>query len=136
MVRVGIVGFGFMGQTHWRCYEKLGGKAQVVAIADENAKRAAGDTSGTWGNLGDGAQQINLSGVAATTDWRELIAMKEVDAVDVCIPTPFHKEIVTASLAAGKHVLCEKPLTRTLVDAQAVGKAAASAKSFLMPAMS
>ena len=47
MVRVGIVGFGFMGQTHWRCYEKLGGKAQVVAIADENAKRAAGDTSGT-----------------------------------------------------------------------------------------
>jgi predicted dehydrogenase len=105
MVRVGIVGFGFMGQTHWRCYEKLRDNARVTAIADVNPRRAAGDTSGTWGNLGDGAEQVDVSSVATTTDWRALVAMEHVDVVDVCVPTPLHAEIVTASLAAGKHVL-------------------------------
>ena len=47
MVRVGIIGFGFMGQTHWRCYQELRKKAQVVAVADQNSERASGNTSGT-----------------------------------------------------------------------------------------
>ena len=135
MVRVGIIGFGFMGQTHWRCYNKLGDKARVVAVADENAARAAGDISGTWGNLGDGAGPVDFSSIATTTDWRELLSMSDVDAVDVCIPTPYHAEVVIAALLAGKHVLCEKPLAGWVRDAQAISRAAAGAKTFLMPAM-
>ena len=135
MIRVGIIGFGFMGQTHWRCYSKLCDEARVVAIADQNPSRAKGDVSGTWGNLGDGAESVDFSAVATTTDWRELISMGNVDAVDVCVPTPYHVEVVEAALSAGKYVLCEKPLARTLRDAQVIARAAESAKTFLMPAM-
>jgi predicted dehydrogenase len=135
MVRVGIIGFGFMGQTHWHHYRKLGDHAKVVAVADADSRRAHGDTSGTWGNLGEGAQQVDFSDIASTTNWQDVVAMPNVDAVDVCVPTPQHPEIVMAALAAGKHVLCEKPLTRTLVEAQAIADAAKNAKSYLMPAM-
>lgn len=135
MVRVGIIGFGFMGQTHWRCYSKLQDRARVVAVADENVGRAKGDISGTWGNIGDGAHQVDFSTIATTTNWRELIAMSDVDAVDICVPTPFHLEIVEAALGAGKHVLCEKPMARTLADAETMARAAATSRAFLMPAM-
>lgn len=135
MVRVGIVGFGFMGQSHWRCYAALGDRARVVAVADMDAKRARGDIAGTWGNLGDGPQAIDFSQVRGITDWRELIADKDVDVVDICIPTPYHAEIAVAALAAGKHVLCEKPLARTLKQAETIADAARNASAFFMPAM-
>ena len=135
MVRVGIIGFGFMGQMHWSCYAKLAERARVVAVADENIVRTKGDISGSWGNLGDGPQQVDFSAVVGTTSWRELIAMSDVDVVDICVPTPFHLEIVEAALAAGKHVLCEKPMARTSADADAMVRAAAKAKTFMMPAM-
>jgi predicted dehydrogenase len=64
--------------------------------------------------------------IKGTTDWRELIAMAEVDAIDVCLPTPAHVEIVTAALATGKHVICEKPMARTSADARRIADAAAA----------
>jgi predicted dehydrogenase len=69
------------------------------------------------------------------SDYRQLIAMSDVDVVDVCVPTPTHAEIVTAALAAGKHVIGEKPMARTLQQAQQIADAAAKAKGFFMPAM-
>ncbi|MGE3241576.1 MAG: Gfo/Idh/MocA family protein [Pirellulales bacterium] len=135
MIRVGIVGFGFMGQTHWRCYGQLADRAKVVAVADLDLRRARGDISGTWGNLGDGAQSVDFSGVKGTTDWRELVAMSDVDVVDVCVPTPSHPEIAIEALAAGKHVLCEKPLARTVKAAESIAIAAKAARGFMMPAM-
>ena len=122
MIRVGIIGFGFMGQMHWRCYGKLRDQARVVAVADENPDRANGKISGTWGNLGEGPKQVDFSAVATTTNWRDLISMNEVDAVDVCVPTPCHTEVVEAALSAGKHVLCEGPLVRTLREAQVIAR--------------
>src|SRR5690349_20966248 len=135
MARVGIIGFGFMGQTHWRCYEKLRGKAQVVAVADQNPDRASGNTNGSMGKLGGGREPVDVSSVVTTTDWRELLSMSHVDAVDVCVPTPYHAEIVEAALSAGKYVLCEKPLAATVREAQAIERATANATTFLMPAM-
>jgi predicted dehydrogenase len=110
-------------------------RATVVAVADESIARAKGDISGSWGNLGDGPQKVDFSKVAGTTSWRELIAMSDVDVVDICVPTPFHLEIVEAALAAGKHVLCEKPMARTSADAEAMVRAASKAQTFFMPAM-
>jgi predicted dehydrogenase len=135
MVRVGIVGFGFMGQTHWRSYANLGDRAQVVGVADLDPRRARGDISGTWGNLGDGPQDVDFSRVGGTTDWRALVARDDVDVIDICIPTPYHTEIAVAALAAGKHVLCEKPLARTLSQAQTIADAANKSDAFMMPAM-
>ena len=135
MIRIGIIGFGFMGQTHWRCYEKLNSAAKVVAVADIDPRRRAGDITGTWGNLGEGPQKVDFTGVTGVADWRNLISMRDVDIVDVCVPTPLHAEFAQGALAAGKHVMCEKPLARTSEQAQAIANAAARAKGFFMPAM-
>jgi predicted dehydrogenase len=137
MIRVGIIGLGFMGRTHYGIYEK-NPEAQVVAIADSDPKRAAGDLSGGWGNVDTGtsaSDQLPMDRIKGTTDWRELIAMKDVDVVDVCLPTPTHVEIVTAALETGKHVLCEMPMARSSADARTIADAAARATGFFMPAM-
>ena len=136
MIRIGIIGLGFMGKTHYGVYER-NPEAQVVAIADSDPKRAAGDLSGGWGNVETGAksEHLPMDRIKGTTDWRELIAMPDVEVVDVCLPTPTHVEIVTAALAAGKHVVCEKPLARTSADARRIADAAARARGFFMPAM-
>ncbi len=135
MVRVGIVGFGFMGQTHWRSYAKIADAAKVVAIADINPARAAGDTTGTWGNLGDGPAKIDFTGVFSTLDFRELLTRNDVDLIDVCVPTLSHAQIVLPAIAAGKHVMCEKPLSRNLSEATEMAQAAAKSTAFVMPAM-
>ena len=135
MVRVGIIGMGFMGRTHYGVYEQIEG-AQVTAIADSDPKRAKGDLSEGWGNLSTGAvTQLPMDRIRGVTDWRELLAMDDVDVVDVCLPTTTHAEIVPAALASGKHVLCEKPLARTAAEARRIADAAAGAKGLFMPAM-
>lgn len=135
MVRVGIVGFGFMGQTHWRCYGKMPESAKVVAVADTNHARTIGDTTGTWGNMGGGSTRVDFTGVFGTTDYRELLKRSDIDLIDVCVPTPAHAEIVTAAIGAGKHVLCEKPFARTLEDVTRIVALADKAKTSVMPAM-
>ena len=136
MIRIGIIGLGFMGKTHYGVYER-NPEAQVVAIADSDPKRARGDLTGGWGNVktGETSDQLPMDRIRGTTDWRELLAMPEVDVVDICLPTPTHVEIATAALATGKHVLCEKPLARTSAQARQIAEAAARAKGFFMPAM-
>jgi predicted dehydrogenase len=137
MVKVGLIGLGFMGQTHLRCYQKLGnGVAKVVAISDEDARRAKGDLSGTWGNIeGAAANKLSMDGIVGTTDYLSLLAMPEVDAVDVCLPTPLHEKVYSAAIRSGKHVLCEKPFARTLAEAKRIAGVSSTAKGFVMPAM-
>jgi predicted dehydrogenase len=74
--------------------------------------------------------------IRGTTDYRELLSWPEVDAVDVCLPTPTHVVIAPEALAAGKHVVCEKPLARTSADARLIADAAARHPNLVfMPAM-
>lgn len=135
MTRIGIIGLGFMGRVHYDTYSKLP-EARVVAVCDADPKRAAGDLSDTWGNVDKGAtRQLPMDRIKGTTDIKELFANPEVDVIDVCLPTPAHVEIVTAALATGKHVLCEKPLARTSADARTIADAAAKARGLFMPAM-
>ena len=135
MTRIGIIGLGFMGRMHYGAYEKLP-DARVVAVSDENPRRAAGDLSDGWGNVpGADVQRLPMDRIRGTTDWRELIRWDDVDVVNVCVPTPMHVEVATAALAAGKHVLCEKPLARSSADAKKIADAASSARGLFMPAM-
>jgi predicted dehydrogenase len=109
--------------------------ARVVAIATPRLESATAQ-SAAWSNLeGVGKSRLNLDRVKLTTDWRDVLAMRDVDVVDVCSPTPTHLIIVTAALKAGKHVVCEKPVGRTLKETQQIARAAARAKTFFMPAM-
>jgi predicted dehydrogenase len=130
-----MIGMGFMGRIHFEAYAKLP-IANVIAIADSDPRRTAGDLSGVWGNLGDGiSKHLPMDRIRGVSRWADLLAMPEIDVIDVCLPTPQHVEVVVAALAAGKHVICEKPLARSAAQAQHIADAAASAKGMFMPAM-
>ena len=128
MIRVGIIGLGMMGGMHYRAWREIDG-VEVAAVADADPKRAAGDLSTSWGNMPGAAKQLDMSAIRGTTDPHELIAMAEVDIVDICTPTPAHADLAVAALAAGKHCVCEKPLARTAEQARRIAAAAEKAKA-------
>jgi predicted dehydrogenase len=70
-----------------------------------------------------------------TTDWHALIDRDDIDLIDICTPGDTHAEIAIAALAAGKHVLCEKPLANTVAQAQEMVVAATAARSSGVRAM-
>lgn len=116
-VRYGIIGTGQRGRAHIRFIDALGGGAgRVVAVADSDPARLPSPTAG----------------VSAYGDYRRLLDDQTVDAVVVATPNFLHKEHAVAALAAGKHVLCEKPLATSVADCEAVLAAAAkSGRVFL-----
>ena len=130
-VRVGLIGFGFMGTTHWGVYKAMK-NAEVVALADVDAAKRRGDVSKVVGNIGggDNSKPIDLTGVTVYADAMELIAKADVDVIDICVPTPFHADLAIAALKAGKHVFCEKPLCRTAAEVKRIADAAKKAKGF------
>ena len=135
MLGVGIVGLGMMGRMHYNGWSKMDG-VEVRAIADTDEKRARGDLSSGWSNLpGAEGNQLPMDRIQGFTDAGELNALDEIDIVDVCVPTPAHAEVSIPALEAGKHVMCEKPLALTVVEARRIAEAADAAKGMFMPAM-
>ena len=134
MINVGVIGLGMMGQMHLGAYAKLKG-LRVVMVADTDPRRAAGDFSGSWSNLQGGASSLDFTKIRATGNPLELIEAPDIDLVDICVPTPFHVDLALAAIAAGKHVLCEKPLARTAAEARRIAKAAEKGRGYFMPAM-
>ncbi|MFH1719324.1 MAG: Gfo/Idh/MocA family oxidoreductase [Planctomycetota bacterium] len=111
MLKVGIVGFGFMGQTHYKCWKKLGG-AQVVAICDVNPNIEE-DTKRAVGNIGDGQEEVDFSSLQVYTDFDKMLAEANLDAVSITLPTYLHPKISIKALSAGVNVMCEKPMALT-----------------------
>ncbi|WP_433394306.1 Gfo/Idh/MocA family protein [Micromonospora sp. KLBMP9576] len=117
-----MVGYAFMGAAHsqaWRTVNRvydLPARARMALICGRDA-----------GKVADAADRLGWE--AYTTDWRELVASDDIDVVDVCTPGDSHAEIALAALAAGKHVLCEKPLANTVAQARAMAAAAATAQA-------
>jgi predicted dehydrogenase len=121
-LRIGLVGYAFMGAAHsqaWRTVNRvydLPARARMALICgrDESMVAAAAHRLGWDGH---------------TTDWRDLVTRDDIDVVDVCTPGDSHAEIAIAALAAGKHVLCEKPLANSVDEARAMVAAAARAQA-------
>jgi len=112
MTTVAVLGAGFMGSTHARAYAKLD-DVSVAAIYAHSGARAdplAAELGSRW-----------------TSDLEGILADPAIDAVDICLPTPEHRPVLEAALAAGKHVLLEKPLALTLEDGRAALDAAMAA---------
>lgn len=112
-VKVGLIGIGGMGRTHFDCYGN-NPNTQIVAICDVDEKKLSGDWSGTALNIDTGdAGKVDLSGIAKYSDYHELINDPNVQLVDICLPTKLHAPATIASLNAGKDTFCEKPMAFT-----------------------
>jgi predicted dehydrogenase len=119
-VGVAVVGYSFMGKAHsnaWRnvraFYPDVPRVAQRVLVGrDPHRVQQAADRYG-WQE--------------SATDWRAVIERDDVQVVDICTPGHLHAEIAEAALAAGKHVLLEKPLANTVEEADALVAAAEAA---------
>jgi predicted dehydrogenase len=130
-MKVGIIGIGFMGMVHYLTYQKLRG-AKVVALAESNEKRLAGDWRDIKGNFGPPGEQMDLSGIARYADADELLADPNVELVDICLPPGLHADMTVKALRAGKHVFCEKPMALTTRDCGRMSAEAEKAKRLLM----
>src|SRR4051795_11504815 len=133
MVRIGIVGIGFMGMIHYLAARRVEG-AQVVALCSRDPAKLAGDWTKIQGNFGPRGTQMDLSGQTGYADVGELLADPRVDLVDLCVPNDEHARLAIRALEAGKHVLVEKPIALTTADADAMVAAAAANGRLLMVA--
>jgi predicted dehydrogenase len=135
MINIGIVGLGFMAATHIRAYRKVP-EARVTALCNPSGRHLDGDFSNVAGNVGaTDPVKLNMTGVKATRVLADLLGDREIHVIDICAPTRAHEELAAAALQAGKHVLCEKPLARTVESARRMVEASRRASGFFMPAM-
>src|SRR6185312_7481075 len=109
-----------MGRIHSHAWQSVG-RAFDLPLALEQTALAGRDAdrveraARSWG------------WASAETDWRRLVERDDIDLIDIATPGALHVEIALAALAAGKHVLCEKPLANTLAEAQEMAAAAQDA---------
>lgn len=109
-LRIGLIGCGFMGRTHSNGYNRVSNffpelsYRPVLKAACSRNKEKVQAFADQWGYE------------SVETDWKALIARDDIDAIDICAPNNMHAEIAIAAAAAGKMILCEKPLSRTLAE--------------------
>lgn len=127
-LRVAMIGHGFMGAAHsvgWRqapaAYDLPLAPRMAVLVGRDADKTAAAARKWGWAET--------------STDWRSVIARDDIDVVDIVTPGDSHAEIAIAALAAGKHVLCEKPLANSVEEAVAMEQAARDAAAHGIRAM-
>ena len=117
---VAVVGHAFMGKAHSNAWRNVGAfypdvprvRQQVLVGRDRAALETAAATLG-WASV--------------STDWQAVLADDRVDVVDLCVPGHLHATMASEALAAGKHVLVEKPLANTVAEAEAMADAATAA---------
>jgi predicted dehydrogenase len=116
-LRCGVVGTG-VGRFHMNGYATHPG-SELVAVCDLNVPEAKEFAEKS------GAKHV-------FRDYRDMMAMEELDAVSIAVPNYLHARMTIAALKAGKHVLCEKPMATSLADAKAMVSAAKKAQKRLM----
>jgi len=116
-LRVGMIGYGFMGKAHSNAYAKvghffpeLGYRPVLKAVCARNEDRAR-TFADTWGYE------------TVETDWRKLVERNDIDAIDICSPNNTHHDIALAAAQCGKMILCEKPLAMSVAEGEAMVKA-------------
>ncbi len=138
MINVGVIGTGYMALTHLRAYQKLEG-IRVTALCNPSGRNLDGDFTEVARNAGETLPvRFDMTEVKAVGDVETLLKDPDLQVIDICTPTSTHVELSIAALAAGKHVLLEKPIARTSADAQKIVAAAKEAEQrgvYLMPAL-
>ncbi len=132
MIGVGIIGYGVMGRTHAAAYAaaaQAGIDCRLLGVYSRSMRTGGG-------NLGEQAQDAELgpeTRLYASAD--ELLADERIHVVSICTHTDSHVELALAALAAGKHVIVEKPVALTAEAVRPLAEAAAGASTLCMPAM-
>jgi predicted dehydrogenase len=115
-----MIGYAFMGKAHSNAWRNVASYFDVPAF--EQRVLVGRDPAGV------AAAAERYGWAESATDWRSVIGRDDIHIVDICAPGFMHAEIAIAALAAGKHVLVEKPLANTLAEAEAMAAAARSAR--------
>jgi len=129
MIRVGIVGLGFMGKMHFRCYKALK-NVKLVAICDIDEKKFE-ETGGTAGNISGAEKPLDFSGVSFYTNFDKMLKEANLDAVSITLPTYLHAKFTLKALKAGLNVLCEKPMAMNVKECRQMMDAAKQSKKLL-----
>lgn len=127
MLRIGLVGIGFMGWIHYLSYRKTKG-VKLAAVCTRDERKLGGDWREIKGNFGPPGEHVDLGGVTKYADFDKLLADPAIDLVDICLPPNLHAEASIAALKAGKHVFVEKPMGLTAAECDRIMQAAAKAK--------
>ena len=134
-VKAGIIGLGFMSVAHIKAYRQLK-DVEIVAVCNPSGRRLDGDLSDVFGNVGDQEPvKLDMNQVQGYRDVEAFLNHPELQLVDICSPTATHSALVLQALEAGKHVLCEKPITRTSDEAKSLVEAIGKHSTYFMPAM-
>ncbi|REJ92719.1 MAG: gfo/Idh/MocA family oxidoreductase [Planctomycetota bacterium] len=110
-LNIGMIGYGFMGRAHSNAYRKVSNffdleyQPVLKAVCARNEDRARAFAK-NWGYE------------SVETDWQKLLARDDIDAVDICTPNNLHRDIAIAAAAAGKMILCEKPLAMNVAEGE------------------
>jgi predicted dehydrogenase len=110
-LRIGMVGYGFMGRAHSNAYNRVTNffdvplRPVLQAVCARNPEKAQAFAD-TWGYQ------------SVETDWRKLVERSDIDAVDICTPNNLHRDIALAAARAGKMILCEKPLSMNTAEGE------------------
>ncbi|TCU33067.1 Gfo/Idh/MocA family protein [Rhizobium azibense] len=117
-LRIGVIGAGLWGNNHAHTFNVLP-ETELVGVCDLEEGRAL-------------KMKESFGAAEAFTDYQKLIASDRIDAVSVATPDFTHTPIILAALKAGKHVLSEKPLATTVIEAEEIAEAAAKSSGKLM----
>ena len=113
-LKVGLIGCGLVSEVHLDSYVKME-EVTVEAVVDINEEKAI-------------KVKEKYKVKTYLTDYNELIARKDIDIIDVCVPTDLHSDIVIKGAKKGKHIFCEKPMAMKLEDADRMIEACRKAK--------
>ena len=120
MVRVGIVGMGFMGWAHFAGATKISDEGKIVGsklkggsvttVCSRSLEKLIGDWTSIHGNFGPRGPNVDLTRINAYDNFEEMLTDPRIELIDICLPNDCHEQTVIAALEAGKHVLVEKPI--------------------------
>jgi predicted dehydrogenase len=128
-LKVGIVGFGFMGRKHYQCWRALK-NVEITAICDVNLNRER-ETKKVLGNIATDREEIDFSGFRIYTDFDKMLAETRLDVVSITTPTYLHADYSVKALSAGVNVLCEKPMSLNVEDCELMIAEAERSKKLL-----